>query len=140
MLFRSYATLKNSILPKVINLISTTKVGTLKIVCTETISNFAGFLDSGLVKGSLLPSLEKLSKSDTDGKLHLAMIKIIESLLKIFSYEELATKIIPLLLSMSVHGQFTKSQFSEVMNLIRRLIDTIDSSRSQVYFYIISRS
>lgn len=129
-----YATLKTGILPRVIKLASSTSSIALKMHCMESIANFAGFLDMALVKESLLPSLEKLSKTDTDGKLHLAMVKIVESFLKIFSCEELATRIIPLLLVMSIRGQFTKNQFSDVMRLIRRLIDTIDSARSQVTF------
>ena len=59
------------------------------------------------------------------------MIKTIESFLKIFSYEELATRVIPLLLSISVSGQFTKGQFADVITLIRKLLDTIDTTRSK---------
>ncbi len=126
-----YATLKNMLLPKILRLALGTAIGSLRLKCIESISNFAPLLDSAVIKGAIIPTLEKLSKTDTDGKLHLTMIKTVESFLKIFSYEELATKVIPLLLSMSVSGQFSKSQFGDVMSLIRRLVDTVDNARGK---------
>jgi SCY1-like protein 2 len=131
-----YATLKNTLLPKVIKLATNTTEGKLRIKCIESLVSFSTVLDATTIKESVLPLLDKLSKNDTSGKLHLAIIRTIESFIKIFTYEELANKVIPLLLSMSVIGQFSKQQFSDVMNLIRKLIDKIDSSRSKVVSYL----
>eukprot|EP01022_Parablepharisma_sp_SALTPOND_P006220 TRINITY_DN1252_c0_g1_i1.p1 TRINITY_DN1252_c0_g1~~TRINITY_DN1252_c0_g1_i1.p1 ORF type:complete len:875 (-),score=90.54 TRINITY_DN1252_c0_g1_i1:1218-3842(-) len=129
-----YATLKNQLLPRVLRLAIGTSMSGVRLKCVESISNFASLLDSTTIKGAVVPTLEKLSKTDTDGKLHLTMIKAIETFLKIFSYDELATRVIPLLLGMAVSGQFTKGQFSDLMKLVRKLVDTIDSTRSKVIF------
>eukprot|EP00826_Nyctotherus_ovalis_P042520 TRINITY_DN4380_c0_g1_i3.p1 TRINITY_DN4380_c0_g1~~TRINITY_DN4380_c0_g1_i3.p1 ORF type:complete len:583 (+),score=74.74 TRINITY_DN4380_c0_g1_i3:162-1910(+) len=127
-----YATLKNTLLPKVLNLAANTTEGKLRVKCIESIASFSTVLDSTTIKESVLPLLDKLSKTNTSGKLHLVMVRTIESFIKIFSYEELANRVIPLLLSMSVTGQFSKQQFSDIMSLVRMLIDMIDVSRSKV--------
>jgi len=127
-----YATLKNTLLPKIIKLATNTVERKLRIKCIESLASFSTVLDTTTIKETILPLLDKLIKSDTNGKLHLTIIRTIESFIKIFTYEELANRVIPLLLSMSVIGQFSKQQFSDVMNLIRKLIDKIDSSRSKV--------
>ena len=126
-----YATLKTGFLPRIVKLVQSTNVNALRIKCMESIASFSSFLDKATVKNTILPTLEKLSKTNTDGRLHLAMIRTIESFLKLFSYEELATTVIPLLLLISVGGQFTKRQFSDVMELIRTLVDKVDTTRSK---------
>jgi hypothetical protein len=126
-----YATLKNMLLSRVLKT-AITSSGKLKIKCVESIASFAVLLDGAVIREVVIPTLEKITKAETSSKFHLAMVKIIESFVKILSYEELATRVIPLLLAISVTGQFTKQQFSDIMNLIRKLIDKVDGSRSKV--------
>jgi len=126
-----YATLKNMLLPKVLRLAYGTQISSLRIKCVESLSNFSVLLDSTVIKNAVMPTLEALVKADTDGKLQLTIVKTVESFLKIFAIEELATKVVPLLLNISVTGQFTKSQFTDVMNLAKKLIDNIENTRSK---------
>jgi len=126
-----YATLKNMLLSRILKT-AITSSGKFKIKCVESIASFAVLLDGTVIREAVIPTLEKIIKTDTSSKFHLAMVKMIESFIKIFSYEELATRVIPLLLSISVTGQFTKHQFSDIMGLIRKLIDKVDNLRSKV--------
>eukprot|EP00826_Nyctotherus_ovalis_P003724 TRINITY_DN10766_c0_g1_i4.p1 TRINITY_DN10766_c0_g1~~TRINITY_DN10766_c0_g1_i4.p1 ORF type:complete len:799 (-),score=205.15 TRINITY_DN10766_c0_g1_i4:155-2530(-) len=125
-----YATLKSMLLSRVLKT-AITSSGKLKIKCVESIANFAVLLDRAVIREAVFPTLEKITKTDTSSQFHLAMVKTIESFLKTFTYEELASKVIPLLLSIAVTGQFTKRQFSEIMALIRKLIDKVDDSRGK---------
>ena len=131
-----YATLKNNLLPKVVNLALNTPKIRLKVKCIESISNISSLLDPKLVKGGVMPMLEKLIKSSGNGDLYMEIIRALKELSKSFTYQELANCVVPLLLSMSVKGEFSKIQFAEVIALIKELIDEIDNSRSKVWFLL----
>lgn len=81
-----YATLKATLIPRILRLALSTSIGTLRLKCLESLASMVTILDATVIKNALMPSLGQLCTMDTDGKLQLVMVRIIESALKHFKY------------------------------------------------------
>jgi SCY1-like protein 2 len=84
-----YATLKSAILPRILKLTLGTSLSSLRRKCLESLAQFSMFIDSATTKTAIIPTLERLCKVDTDGRLHMVMVKTVESFLKQFNPEVL---------------------------------------------------
>ena len=59
----------------------------------------------------------------------MKMLKLYEDIGKVLGPEEIGAKILPGVIPMLVSGQFTKSEFKEMMSSVHRLLDQIEAYR-----------
>ena len=76
-----------------------------------------------------MKSLERVRSIETDPKACMKMLQIYEEIGKILGPEEVGMKILPGIIPMLISGQFTKSEFSDLMSSVRRLLDQIEKHR-----------
>jgi len=70
-----------------------------------------------------MKSLEKLRIKETDPKVCMKMLEIYEKIGEVLGPEEVGMKILPGIIPMLISGQFTKSEFTNLMAAVRRLLD-----------------
>lgn len=59
------------------------------------------------------------------------MLKIYEQMAKTLGVEEIGHKILPGIIPMLISGTFTKTQFTEMIQSVRRLLDQIEKHREK---------
>lgn len=59
----------------------------------------------------------------------MKMLEIYEEIGKVLGPEEIGMKILPGIIPMLMTGNFTKSEFQELMSTVRRLLDQIEQHR-----------
>lgn len=73
--------------------------------------------------------LERVRSKETDPKVCMKMLEIYEEIGKVLGPEEIGMKILPGIIPMLMTGNFTKSEFQELMSTVRRLLDQIEQHR-----------
>jgi len=53
----------------------------------------------------------------------MLMLKVYEQMAKVLGVEEIGLKILPGIIPMLISGTFTKTQFTEMISSVRRLLD-----------------
>lgn len=80
-------------------------------------------IDAQTLKNEVMKSLERVRAKETDPIVCMKMLEIYEEIGKILGPEEVGMKILPGIIPMLISGQFTKKEFSDLMNSVRRLLD-----------------
>ncbi len=78
------------------------------------------------MKETLLKSLEKVRQSESDPIICMHLLKIYEQMAKVLGPDEIGLKILPGMIPMLVSGTFSRSQFSDLIGSVRRLLDQIE--------------
>ena len=81
------------------------------------------------MKETLLKSLEKVRQSESDPIICMHLLKIYEQMAKVLGPDEIGLKILPGMIPMLVSGTFSRSQFSDLIGSVRRLLDQIEQYR-----------
>ena len=76
-----------------------------------------------------MKALEKFRAKETDPKICMKMLKLYEEIGKQLGPEEVGNKVLPGIIPMLITGQFTKTEFKDIMSSIRRLLDQIEEYR-----------
>lgn len=110
-------------------MVETAKTVDLKVQVFDTLKAILKIIDSQTLKVDVIKSLEKIRQNETDPRVCLKMLEIYEEIGKILGPEEIAARILPGIIPMLVTGQFTKSEFKDLMGAVRRLLDQIEAYR-----------
>jgi len=75
------------------------------------------------MKDKILKSFEKIRTTETDPQVCMLLLKIYEQMARTLGVEEIGLNILPGIIPMLISGTFTRSQFIDMMQTVRRLLD-----------------
>ena len=111
------------------NILDTTKNLDLKLEVFNTLKIVLKGIDAQTLRNEIMKSLEKFRSNETDPRVCMKMLEIYEEIAKILGPEDIGGKILPGIIPMLITGQFTKSEFKDLMSSVRRLLDQIETYR-----------
>ncbi|CDW79562.1 serine threonine protein kinase [Stylonychia lemnae] len=126
-----YAVVKTQILPRVLGLIEKNYPLQIKQKTLEVLNEIIPGIDQQTMKDKILKTFEKIRSSETDPQVCMLMLKIYEQMAKTLGVDEIGHKILPGIIPMLISGTFTRSQFTEMMLSVRRLLDQIEKHREK---------
>ncbi len=75
------------------------------------------------MKDKILKSFEKIRTTENDPQVCMLLLKIYEQMARTLGVEEIGLKILPGIIPMLISGTFTRAQFTDMMQTVRRLLD-----------------
>ena len=97
----------------------------------EILFEVIGTIDSQTMKDKILKTFEKIRTTETDPQVCMMLLKIYEQMARVLGVEEIGLKILPGIIPMLISGTFTRSQFSDMMSTVRRLLDQIEKHKEK---------
>jgi hypothetical protein len=88
-------------------------------------------IDQQTMKDKILKTFEKIRATETDPQVCMLMLKVYEQMAKTLGVEEIGLKILPGIIPMLISGTFTRTQFTEMISSVRRLLDQIEKHREK---------
>ena len=83
------------------------------------------------MKDKILKTFDKIRNTESDPQVCMLLLKIYEQMARVLGVEEIGLKILPGIIPMLISGSFTRSQFSDMMATVRRLLDQIEKHREK---------
>ena len=124
-----YTLFKSQVMPRVLQVLDTAKDLTLKLEVFVTLKTTMKIIDAQTLRTDVMKALERLRARETDPKVCMRMLETYEEIAKILGPEEVGQKILPGIIPMLITGQYTKTEFKDVLSSVRRLIDQIEVHR-----------
>lgn len=118
-----YTMFKSQVIPRVLQVLETAKNVELKLEVFQTLKVIMKTIDAQTLKTDVMKAMEKLRARETDPRVCMKMLETYEEIAKVLGPEDIGNKILPGIIPMLISGQFTKSEYKELLTAIRRLID-----------------
>ena len=88
-------------------------------------------IDQQTMKDKILKTFDKVRANETDPQICMMLLKIYEQMARVLGVEEIGLKILPGIIPMLISGTFTRGQFTDMMQTVRRLLDQIEKHREK---------
>ena len=130
-LFKSldYQTFKTALMPRVLQVLESTPQMDVKIKILTTIKQLQEGIDESTMKHNIFKTLEKVRSKETDPEILMLVLRIYEKSSDVLGADEIGLKILPGIIPMLVSGNLSKTQFNEIMQITRQLLDKIEKCK-----------
>ena len=125
-----YHVVKAQVLPRVCKILETASQIELKLEVLDTLTQILNAIDTLYLKNDIMKALEKFRAKETDPKICMKMLVLYEQIGKQLGPEEVGNKVLPGIIPMLITGNFTKQEFKDIMDAVRRLLTQIEDFRS----------
>ncbi|XP_054159114.1 SCY1-like protein 2 [Oppia nitens] len=126
-----YTSMKNSLLPKIKNIILNTKLLSVRVNALVCLGKILEYLDKWVVIDEVLPTLSSVpSREPAVIMASIAIIKITISSNKLgLTKEVMANKVIPYLAPLTIENGLSLQQFQTIMSLIRDMLCKVEDEQ-----------
>eukprot|EP00743_Colponemidia_sp_Colp-15_P003588 GILK01003870.1.p1 GENE.GILK01003870.1~~GILK01003870.1.p1 ORF type:complete len:1068 (+),score=163.83 GILK01003870.1:454-3204(+) len=125
-----YKLLRSMVLPRLVNLILSTNVLSVRVHGLMCLSNTLSMFDKTTIAEQILTTMEKTSKVDRNPPVCMCLLGCFDALSKALGPDVTATRIIPSVSPILVEPALSSAQFQAHMSVIKKMIQRVEAARS----------
>eukprot|EP00922_Rhytidocystis_sp_ex-Travisia-forbesii_P050926 GHVS01075640.1.p1 GENE.GHVS01075640.1~~GHVS01075640.1.p1 ORF type:complete len:894 (-),score=145.23 GHVS01075640.1:1631-4312(-) len=135
-----YSILKNSVLPRVLNLLLNAASSHVRVSGLQAVTLVSASFDRPTILEQIIPVVEKIYKVDRAAVVCLGVAQSLETLARHLGNKLAAERILPIVVPLLVEENLNAEQFTKILGVVKNIIKKIEESKSKGFQIVTNNS